>query len=331
MTTHATQHLFSQSDIAIQIERLVQAIQRTDSAAFKIINSASGRERVQRTRLARYFDHIQKMVALFDEGYPYDFSEHLQVFWDACQDIGLERSPVGLTCLSDDEPRYLSTEEMLNVLTDRIRHLTSKKWFKRKESDRRFQALDQQERISECVDQALDSYHSVVVIRLDLHYSSIFQYRQRVEDVFRDLDKLSREIERNQIFDHLIWHVCTVEQGEERGYHIHTAFFFDGKKVRSDVYKARQVGQLWESITRGQGYYFSCNADKERYGDDLGIGVIYKGDTHIRSKVNKAMHYLAKDENTQYLRVKPRGARCLRKGQLRTQTPCMLTPTKALI
>lgn len=320
MTTHTTPHLLSQSDIAIQIERLVQAIQRTDSAAFKITKSASGRERVQRTRLTRYFDHIQKMVALFDEGHPYDFSEHLQVFWDACQDIGLERSPVGLTCLSDDETRYLSTEEMLNVLTDRIRHLTSKKWFKRKGSDRRFQALDQQEKISECVDQLLDSYRSVVVIRLDLHYSSIFQYRQRVEDVFADLDKLSREIERNPIFDHLIWHICSVEQGEERGYHLHTAFFFDGTKVCSDVYKARQIGRLWESITRGQGYYYSCNADKERYGDDLGIGGICQSDVGIRSKVHKAMHYLAKDEDTQHLRLKPKGARCLRKGQLRKST-----------
>ncbi|MFL1553644.1 hypothetical protein ACI77I_32070, partial [Pseudomonas sp. D47] len=223
-----TQHLLSQSDIAIQIERLVQAIQRTNSVAFKITHSPLAGERVQSTRLTRYFDHIQKMVALFDEGYPYDFSEHLQVFWDACQDIGLERSPVGLTCLSDDETRYLGTEEMLNVLTDRIRYLTSKKWFKRKGSDRRFQALDQQERISECVDQVLDAHRSVVVIRLDLHYSSISKYRQRVEDVFADLDRLSREIERNPIFDHLIWHICSVEQGEERGYHVHTAFFFDG-------------------------------------------------------------------------------------------------------
>lgn len=140
------------------------------------------------------------------------------MFWDACQNIGLERNPVGLTCLSDDETRYLSTEEMLNALTDRIRHLASKKWFKRKESDRRFQALDQQDKITGCVDQVLESCLSAVVIRLDLHYSSMFQYQQRVEDVFADLDKLIREIERNEIFDHLIWHICSVEQGEERGW-----------------------------------------------------------------------------------------------------------------
>lgn len=47
------------------------------------------------------------------------------MFWQACQDIGVERSPVGLTCLSDDETRYLGTEEMLKVLTNRIRHAIS--------------------------------------------------------------------------------------------------------------------------------------------------------------------------------------------------------------
>lgn len=299
---------------------VLTVIEDTNIRAFRVTQLRPGQERVQTTRLSEYFDHIQQMVGLFDGNHPRDYSEHLQVFWDACQDIGLERSPVGLTCLSDDETRYLSTEEMLNALTDRIRHLTSKKWFKRKGSDRRFQALEQQDKITECVDQVLESCASAVVIRLDLHYSSMYQYRQRVEDVFADLDKLSREIERNEIFDHLIWHICSVEQGEERGYHIHTAFFFDGAKVRSDIYKARQVGQLWERITRDQGYYYSCNADKERYGDDLGIGLVYQTDAHIRSKVHKAMRYLAKDEDTQHLRVKPEGARCLRKGQLRKPT-----------
>ncbi|MFL1553642.1 hypothetical protein ACI77I_32060, partial [Pseudomonas sp. D47] len=91
-------------------------------------------------------------------------------------------------------------------------------------------------------------------------------------------------------------------------------------KVHSDVYKARQVGRLWASVTGGMGYYYSCNAKKEHYGDDLGIGLIHGHDGHIRSKVHKAMHYLAKDEDTQHLRVKPAGARCLRKGQLRKPT-----------
>jgi len=117
----------SQSDIAIRVERLVQMIEDTNIPAFRITKPRPGQERVQTTRLSPYFGHIHQMVALFDGHHPYDYSEHLRVFWQACQDIGLELSPVGLTCLSDDETRYLSTHETFNTLTDRIRQLTGEK------------------------------------------------------------------------------------------------------------------------------------------------------------------------------------------------------------
>jgi hypothetical protein len=117
----------SQSDIAIQVERLVQVIENTNIPAFRITKPGPGQERVQTTRLSSYFDHIRQMVALFDGHHPYDYSEYLRLFWQACQDTGLELSPVGLTCLSDDETRYLSTDETLNTLTERIRQLTGEK------------------------------------------------------------------------------------------------------------------------------------------------------------------------------------------------------------
>jgi hypothetical protein len=47
--------------------------------------------------------------------------------------------------------------------------------------------------------------------------------------------------------------ICAVEQGEDRGYHIHAAYFFNGNELRANVYKAQQIGELWEGITRGAG------------------------------------------------------------------------------
>lgn len=131
MTNRATYTSLSQSDIAIRIERLVQIIEDTKAPAFRITQPRDGQECVQATRLSKYFDHIQQMVGLFDDRYPYDYSEHLQVFRQACQDIGLEQSPVGLTRLNDGETSYLSTGETLNALTDRIRQLTGSKRFQR--------------------------------------------------------------------------------------------------------------------------------------------------------------------------------------------------------
>ena len=88
--------------------------------------------------------------------------------------------------------------------------------------------------------------------------------------MFDDLDKLIRARERNPIFAHETGYTGCVEQGEDRGYHIHAAFFFNGAEVRGDVYKAQQIGELWARLTLGQGYSHSCNHEKDKYGDRLG-------------------------------------------------------------
>lgn len=302
----------SQSDIAIRIERLVNAIQRTDSQAFRITYSKHGDQQVTATRLSKYFDGIEQMVALFECDVAYQYSWRLNLFREACQAIGLELGYVGITCLDEGETRYLSTSETLNELTKHIRTLLSKKRYKRWEPDQRHQAIKQEVEIGRYVDVVLDRYARTCVIRLDLYYHAEAQVRLRVEHVFDDLSRLIAERERNLIFDHEIGYICSVEQGEDRGYHIHAAFFFNGAEVSADIYRAKRIGELWERITRGQGCYNNCNLDKDKYQDKLGIGLIHRRDLNARANVHHAMRYLVK--NDQHLRLKPEGARCLRKG-----------------
>ena len=66
----------SQSDIALQIESLVQTIEHSDIPAFRITHKRSGYEQVEQTRLSRYFTNVQQMYNLFDDRVPYDYSEH---------------------------------------------------------------------------------------------------------------------------------------------------------------------------------------------------------------------------------------------------------------
>ncbi|MFB1631279.1 inovirus-type Gp2 protein [Pseudomonas sp. AP-1] len=305
---------FSQSQAAIRIERLVQSIERTDKPAFEVIQTQAGYERAQRTRISKYFDAIQEMVDLFDDRHPYVYSEHLQAFWEACQDIGLERSRAGVTCLNEHKTAYLDFHHSMNILVARIRQLISSKRYKRKVVDRRYEATRRQAMLSEYVSQVLDRYSRTVVVRVDLHYRAIARPRLRIEHVFNDLDKLIRARERNPIFEHETGYICSVEHGEDKGFHIHAAFFFNGAEVRSDFTKARKVGELWEQITRGQGYFFSCNDDKDRYGDELGIGVIKRSDTEACRKSIKAVSYLTKEN--QHLRMKPARARTYRTGRI---------------
>lgn len=63
-----------------------------------------------------------------------------------------------------------------------------------------------------------------------------------------------------------------------RGAHIHAAYYFNGNEVRRDVYKAQQIGELWERITRGQGCFNSCNHNKELYSEQCALGVVRRDD-----------------------------------------------------
>jgi hypothetical protein len=305
----------SQSDIAIQIERLVNSIEQHDTPAFRFKGTCSGLEQMMPTRLSRYFDYIQQMVDLFDDRSQYRYSEHLQAFWEACQHIGLDRSPAGPVCLNEERTAYLDHHRSMNLLVVKIRQLTREQWYRRKKDDRRYQTKKQEGRVTDYTDAVLDRYARTVVVRVNLYYHQKSQARQRVEHVFDDLDRLIAERERNPIFDHETGYICSVEQGQDRGYHIHAAFFFNGSEVCRDIFKARQIGELWECITRGIGYFDSCNQDKDRYGDRLGVGVIHRNDQAVRAHVHYAMHYLVKDD--QQLRLSPLRARCLRVGQPR--------------
>lgn len=300
----------SQSDISIRIERFVRAVESSSSPAYESIRTCSGQEPMQPTNLSRHFEHMQSMVDFFDDRCSYSYSEHLQVFRQACQDIGLDR---GLVCPHGQGTGYLSYHQSMNALVDRIRELTKAPWYRRRKNDRTHQAKQQQIDVAEYVDWVLNRCARTVVVRVDLHYRAVVQSRLRVEQVFDDLEALTRARERNPIFQHETGYICSVEQGEERGIHIHAAFFFTGEHVWSDRYKAQQIGELWVETTRGQGYYHSCNEDKESYGDTCGVGVVRRGDAHMRTNVIEAMRYLAKDG--QHLRMRPARARCFRVGR----------------
>ncbi len=306
---------FSQSDIALLIESLVQAIEHSDTPAFRIMHKRSGYERIEQTRLSRYFTHIKQMLDMFDDRVPYEYCEQLQAFGEACHDIGLERSPDGPICLNDRGTYWLSHYQSMNVLTERIRELTRQQWYRRRAGDRRELAKQQAREITEYTDAVMSLYSRTTIVRANLYYHPEAQARQRVEQAFDDLNDLVAKHSRHPIFDHLIGYICSVEQGNRndgRGYHIHAAYFFNGNVVCRDVWKAIEIGELWNEITYGRGYLHSCNHDKGQYGDKRGIGHIQRSDQSIRPHTHEAMKYLVKDG--QHLRLKPAGARRLRKG-----------------
>ncbi|EMO5473218.1 TPA: inovirus-type Gp2 protein [Pseudomonas aeruginosa] len=313
MTNQTAKHL-SQSDIAIQIERLVNAVIRHDCPAFRISYDAQGDEVIERTRLSRYFDHIRQMYHLVHDE-KYALSEHLLAFKEACYDIGIEFGMFGMTCMDESEGGLLSEAQTYNWLVERIRAHVQTKWFKRGKSDRAYREKGNRQTVTEYVEQVMDSRSRTVLVRVDLYYREAARARLTVEEVFEDLDRLIRAREYDPVFQHETGYICAVEQGENMGYHIHAAFFFDGREVRSDYAKAEAIGELWERTTKGWGYSHSCNHDKAQYKERCGVGMIKRNDDAGRQNVIHACHYLT--EEGQSLQVKPIGARALRLGNTR--------------
>lgn len=284
------------------IEQLVLHIAETNAQAFRIKLDGSGRELPLSTVLSKHFTHIQQLIDHCNDDYDYDYSEDLQAFVNACSDIGLCRSPKGPACMDSSNTRYLSHHQSMNVLVDRIRQLTLDPEYQRKAYDRKYQANKKATRIEQYVQSVLNRYYRTMVIRVDLHYLEIAKPRLRVEHVLADLKALIRARERNPIFDHETGYIWRLEQGKDRGFHLHTAFFFNGAFHRNDWHKAQEIGELWKQITGGHGSYYSCNAAKNGY-PNLGIGMINRNDAQGSVNVIRAMAYLSKDR--QHLRLKP--------------------------
>lgn len=309
MSKRNSLHDHSQASIASDIEDLVDVLARTNGPV--ICHTKNGERRA--TKLARHFDHIEQMVALFDGDYEYDYGPELQVFKAALHDLRVERSPRGLVSFDADLGRHNSTDDTLNALADRIRLLATCREYRSKGAKCRYAYRRNSMRYEQYADRLLDIYARTLIVRVDLYYRSEAQARLRVEQVFDDLQRLIRARERDPIFEHEIGYVVGVEQGQDRGYHIHLAVFFDGAKVHRDVYKGRQLGELWQQITLGKGTYNNCNQKKEeKYRERLGIGLVHRCDERKRKNALYAIRYLVKD--AQYLSLKPKGSKPIRKG-----------------
>jgi hypothetical protein len=310
MSHRHTSKTLSQSTIALQIRDLVYAVERSEG----LVQSLTASGKTKCTKLTRYFENLDQMLALVSHSDDYHYGPYLRLFQQACYDVGVEHPQLtGIISFDEETSQYRDYSDTLNRLAERIRQLTRERSYRRRRDDARYQERQQSREVAEYVDQVLDRYATTLVVRVDLYYRTAAQARLRVEHVFADLQRLIRSRERNPIFEHGTGYICRVEQGERRGYHIHAAFFFNGAMVRGDIYKAQQIGTLWEQITRGNGNYNNCNQDKDQYGDECGIGMIHRRDELARDNVHNAMKYLVK--RFQRLSLRPKGARCLRKGQ----------------
>lgn len=297
------------------IEKFVKEIASTKKLAFETNEkSKSFKRSVSITNLGeKYLPLFNSMIDLHD--HRLDYSEHIKVFFDVCQEMCLDSG------VFDGKGRFRDISELdipwvFNELIVRIRETCTSKGFRRKLAIRKNNSVRNFLSLQKYVDDLFDRYSRMLILRIDFAYKEEFSREVNDLAVSNHRENFLNNMRSNSLFENLLGYIWKLEYGEDKGYHFHFAFFFDGAKVRQDAYLASKIGKYWqENITKGHGTHFNCNRSKSLY-KRLGIGMVSHYDTKKREDLMFALSYLTKKE--QYLRTKlPRAGRTFGKGQPR--------------
>lgn len=307
-----------QAEILIKIERLVGRIASTDSPAFMIQQDRGGRWIPIETALGRRLREFIPYLRMY--GSRHQYSEHPLAFLDAgwtvagFHDISLAGD------INEAKSAPMAIAEAMNVMVEKIRMSTKEQWFLRGASDRRYEASYRASVIAQYTRDILRYYARTLVVRLDAGYRIDSRAILTIDQVYAHLDRLLYLKDWHPAFFGLVGYAWSIEQGERDGFHLHLVFFFDGSKVCHDVLKGFEIGSLWKGdITEGAGTFENCNAKKDRYGSELGIGMIHRTAPLECANAIECLQYLSKggkfqDRDDQFLRIKPVGRRVFGTG-----------------
>lgn len=302
---------FNQSRVLIDIERLIKMI--IDRSGLRLPFWSDFQLLLFCQTLSQT---IPRLLSFYQRGHEY--SEHIGAFWHACEKLGLldcgePTAFVNQLALPDFDHVAFWSEFAARTL-----EAVHAPIFRRCEADRRYQQQIKRKRLDSYTRSVLNKYARTLVLRVDLGYRK--DHMVPVLEVYAHVDRLLELIgKRYGIFQDLTGYAIGMEQGEDKGYHLHMAALFPGHLHQRDGFLAQQLGFMWIDITGGIGTYHSCNAQKDQFElrGRRGVGMIHRQDEHGCSNVVQALGYLADiEKENQFLRMKPRGRRTYFTGNL---------------
>lgn len=264
-------------------------------------------------------ERLPRFLSVFHESYQY--SEHYSAFLAGCLLAGIPFGAAEITSKYYPEPVQPSFSiEQLKILVDTVQQCKYSPGFQRRAKDRLYQMKDKNEHLLNYATAVHASYSKILVVRIDLAYTNESMPFITIAEVNRHLNKLLKKKDSNcREFKELIGYAWTMEQGEDKGYHIHCVFYFNGHKRQNDTYIGYAIGELWRKITSQQGRFYNCNDHKENYSF-LGIGMIHASQPEAIAYSLKAVGYLASPaKQEQYLRAYPKKSRAFGTGLIKGQ------------
>jgi len=162
--------------------------------------------------------------------------------------------------------------------------------------------IRREDRNKEYIDALQDKHSKLNVIRVDLYYDKNHKTNISLDEATDDFNRMmNNRRSKPSIFKDQVGYIVKKEYTPKRGVHFHAAFFYDGQKVSKDVYKAKQICEYWKKeITKNKGTANNCNlkAQKGEYGEDNAMGILKYKDKEQREKVDNAINYMCKDEQS---------------------------------
>ena len=245
-----------------------------------------------------FYQNFFELLLDFDQVYNPDFSYSslLQLFCNLLYDYDLDlNTPEDLLWRLkqksfDEWQRYFNTMKSAH-LNERRQH--------------RYNESLHTENLDKRLTELTESYEALVVVNIVLSYRRNVNI-QRVDD---DLVYFRREVNRSKYGDQLLLLVWALEQGiESKGYHCHITLIFDERDRIGAWTIAKEMGELWEDITDGDGAYFNCHDRRylKQYEVNgmVGIGVIYSNVPYQVETMRFVLAYSTRPKKEQYLRIK---------------------------
>lgn len=207
-------------------------------------------------------------------------------------------------------PPYYNNEvvmsvDKLNQFINSIRQEAGSQQFKKAVEDYKREPNDNYNSLMGYINELFKLHPRLLVLRIDLHhkkdadnrYLTEIERNEKYWQIKGDLAHLFMNMRsKPSIFKHMFGYAWKLEHTPETGFHYHTFFFFNEKKVHHDVILAKKIGDYWANkITIGRGRYYSCNGNKHSY-KLLGIGKIKRNDAKLRQGLEKAVAYVTKVE-----------------------------------
>lgn len=299
----------SEAEAYIKIEDFVDLVIATSDMPFHIEIRENEEVTIIPRFLSNEFSKLTRYWGHYRDCYSYEVK--LQAFWDACKETGFISQHGPAEIAYEFNQKVHAHAYAVNDLVRFIRARANTKEYLRRVYDLKYQASEKCDSIERFVAEAFARYSRSLVVRVDLGYVTSYQDKVNIEQVFDQVDAFCRAKETDEAFRGLVGYALAIEQGRERGYHIHFAAIFDGNQFQKDWPKGVGFARLWLQIVgNGNGAHI-CSYDSVRH-PVRGVGRFERDEPETHEGVVRTLCYLTAYKEAQYLRARPSGRRALR-------------------